>query len=364
MRRVTLVALLAAALAAFLLPSPAPATPDPQPGFNSWHETCRFDLTRMRRQVDPIVQYGVLISAHSHDFYCNIGVTATSHSHATLPVSTRNDPGYLGATGGNSSTGSTYGYWPLGWSPTPKLDGVLAPNHRDPCFLNPDGTQNCPRTVRSAFAKFTYRSPVGERVNTVPYGMLAVVGHPHATSEAEQDPHVSWTCGDLDGGTSRPHNCTGQQRERVAVVYEFPDCWSGNSPQNPAWLNDGWNGLFSLQQMPVQSIGAFDHPAGIAPENFAYSVAGVCPPLHPVKISQLVVRQHFTSNDAANTPLVNPLDAGGNVRLSFSSGPYYTVHFDWMETANMSTEIRVLRCNNGIIDSRTYRTDCAMNTSQ
>jgi hypothetical protein len=340
--------------------SVAHATPDPQPGFNSWHQTCAYDYTRMRvGNDDPIVAFGG-VSHHAHVAFCNIGMTPTSKAWATLPVSTRNDPGYVGATGGNGSTGDTYGYWPLGWMPVSYLDGVENPNHRDPCFLNSDGTTNCPRTIKSAYAKFSYRSVVGEQVNTIPYGALMIVGNAHAASEAEQDTaHVYWTCGDIDGGTSRPHNCAGQQQQKVTTVYVFPDCWAGNSAAHPAWLNDGWNGLFSLQQAPVQSIGAFDHPAGIALTNFAYSVAGVCPGMFPVKIAQLVARIHYSSNDAANTPLVNPLDANGNVRISFASGPWYTAHFDWMETANMATEIKTLRCNNGIIDSRTYRTDCS-----
>jgi hypothetical protein len=303
-------AVLLAVLAALTLTVAAGACVNHQ--FNTFVSKCQFDLTRMRNQVDPIVQHGVKPSAHSHDFYGWIRPTQDTVANTTLPAGTTSNPGYSPVV----STCGIYGDWPSYWFPTP-VDGPggpFVPNHTDPAV----------RTVEAANMIATYRSPVGVTVLPVPYGMTYVAGNSKATSPAES-PHLSWTCGPTQFGFPNPVNCAGTGR--VTAVLEFPDCWN----QQHGWGANGWDAAAS-------GLVVFDGAAGIAPANFVYSVDGVCPAGY-TPMSQLVTRTHF-ANPVDNTPMTDPS------RLFFSSGPFYTYHGDFLNVWSKFVQTLTFKCNN------------------
>lgn len=211
-----------------------------------------------------------------------------------------NDPGYFPIP----TSCPNYGDWASYWFPTPRFNGVDMA--RGPLLL-------------------TFQSPAGSQVATPPFGMLSIVGKSTAGSEAQQDPFVRWTCGDLDGtGFTKPQPCaTG----RVTAELTFHDCWDGHR----------------------QVADTYGYPAGIAVNHFAHSDAnGNCPMSHPTRIAQLIERLQFI-DPRTNGPLTNPNNTDGSLGLSFSSGPYYTFHGDFLNSWNVGLkDVIVNRCLNHI----------------
>lgn len=254
-----------------------------------------------RVQVDPIVAPGKQTSAHLHDFYGRIDISNYMFARPPWPPfpGRENDPGYFPLP----SSCPNYGDWASYWFPTPRFNGAnLA---RGPLLL-------------------TFQSPVGSQVETPPFGMLAIVGNSGATSQAQQEPYVRWTCGDLDGpGSDRPQPCASG---RVTAELTFHDCWDGHR----------------------QVADTYNYPAGIAPSHFAHSSGGSCPMSHPTRIAQLVERLQFV-DPRTGGPLTDPNNADGSLGLSFASGPYYTFHGDFLNTWNIGLEqVYVDRCLNHI----------------
>lgn len=279
--------------------------------FNLFVAKSQFDLTRMRAQVDPIVQHGVSPSAHPHDFWCFIRVTQFTVANSTLPAGTTTNPGYSPV----SSTCGPYGDWPEIWNPTPLVGGISSPGHTDVVGG---------RVVANYTELMSYRSPKGVSVLPTPYGMAVVAGNSHATSSSE-NPHLSWTCGSQYDGSAKPVDCT--RGGQVTAVMEFPDCWN----QQHGWGASGWDPSFSGRV-------SYDSPAGIGPDNFAYSNAGQCP-VGFTNIVQLVTRTKFV-NPMDNTPMQDP------TLLSFSSGPYYTFHVDYLNLWSSFHQTLTMKCNN------------------
>lgn len=266
--------------------------------------TCAFNLgyypaaaIPARRQVDPIVSPGIPVSAHMHDFYGWQEISDYMMAWVSWPLTPHfeNDPGY------NPQVTScrNYGDWAAYWFPTPQFNGS---------------------SILSGDLQETWQSPAGVYVATPPFGMTYVAGDSHATSEAGMPSTVRFTCGALnDPGTQRPHDCTGQGT--VTAQLTFPNCW------------DGYNTL-------PQGTGA--NPAGIAPSHFTYS--NPCPS-GTQPLAQLITRQHFI-DPRTNAVMVNPNNADGTLALSFSSGPYYTYHGDFLNTWNIGLFYYVETCLN------------------
>jgi uncharacterized protein DUF1996 len=248
--------------------------------------TCVFYQQFQRRQVDPIVAPGIQQSAHLHDFYGRQDISDYMFAAAPWPPvpGHENDPGYIP----KGSSCRTYGDWAGYWFPTPKLNGA---------------------NILSGELQSTWTSPAGSSVAVPPFGMAFVA----------DNTHLRWTCGDLDGpGYAAPVDCTGLGT--VTAELTFPNCWDG-----------------------ANRIGNDYFPAGIKPTHFTYG--DFCPASHPTRIAQLVTRQHFI--DPANgQPLVNPLDAGGNVVLSFASGAANTYHGDFLNSWNEGLGMIVDGCLN------------------
>ena len=137
-------------------------------------------------------------------------------------------------------------------------------------------------------------------------------GHVHARAEdgavvEHGEGHVEHVVARVPGGV-------------VTAQVKFPDCWDGTIGYDPI----------------THTYPGFDTPTGIAPSHFSYSVNGVCPagtvPCVPgTMMAQLVTQQTFI-DPRTNAPMVNPNNADGTLGLSFSSGPYYTYHADYINT--------------------------------
>lgn len=253
-----------------------------------------------RLQVDPILQPGIQVSAHMHDFYGRMDVSNYMFAHAAHPPLLN----YGGDPGAEPEITScrTYGDWAGYWYPSPKFDGAF---------------------IKSGDLKETWQSPAGSQVIAPPFGMAFVAGS-GATSEATMTPYMRYTCGSLDGPEHlRPVNCTGQGP--VTAELTFPSCFDGKDRLAADWST----------------------PAGIAPVHFAYPDAnGNCPSSHPKRMATLITRQEFI-DPRTNAVMVNPLKADGTVGLSFSSGPAYTYHGDYLDMWNVGLWWIIDTCLNG-----------------
>lgn len=263
------------------------------PAMNRFTETCPGPT--VNRQVDPVVSFGVAVSAHPHTESGNQNFSSTMSAKDFPPVPGHEaDPGY-NVVGSNCAT---YGDWSGYWFPTAYLNGV---------------------ELKQAKLLVTWQTPAGAKVSVAPFGMLAVVGDSKATME-EPGSHVAWTCGNIDVTWPMPHDCANIPGGVVTAQITYPDCWDG--------------------------VTTFDAPAGIAMSHFSYDVNGVCPPVPGTPnsdgndeyrgkgplIAQLVTQQTFLRPDGQ--PLTSPVDADGHMALTFSSGQYFTYHGDLEHTPN------------------------------
>jgi hypothetical protein len=115
----------------------------------------------------------------------------------------------------------------------------------------------------------------------------------------EENPHVQWYCGrradDKTPVESIPYDCSPYRSkgfvDGVIAIIDLPNCWDG---------------------------------AGLTPEHVAYPVDRSCPPAFPHVLPKLSERLHLG--------IMNPLARDGSVALSFSSGPYWTMHADFWNT--------------------------------
>jgi hypothetical protein len=305
----TLKALLLVVCAAALLAAGAAACPSRD--VNLFVSKCSFDLTRMRNQVDPIVQHGVKPSAHSHDFYGWIRPTELTVANSTLPAGTTSNPGYSPVV----STCGVYGDWPSYWFPTPNVGGIVAPNHTD----TPTG-----RNVAAADMLATYRSPVGVQVLPPPYGMTYVAGNSHATSPAE-NPHLSWTCGSLNDGSAKPIDCTrggaGDGGARVPRLL-------GPAPR----LGPRTAGTRASPGSSTSTAPPASRPSTSRTRPPASAPPATCR-------SRSSSRARTSSTRLDNSPLQDPTG------LAFSSGPYYTYHGDFLNVWSKFVQTLTLKCN-------------------
>jgi uncharacterized protein DUF1996 len=170
------------------------------------------------------------------------------------------------------ATSDTAGYW----SPTVSIGGTA---------------------IRPTFMKIYYLGDAYLPVETIPPGLQMVGGNKTATTPGE-NPHVQWYCGEKGliktPREPQPYDCTPYAIypfvDGVVAVVDMPSCWDG---------------------------------AGLTPEHVEYPVGGNCPAgWH--QLPRLSERVHLG--------VMDPLDANGQVALSLSSGPYWTMHADFWNT--------------------------------
>ncbi|MGZ4154525.1 MAG: DUF1996 domain-containing protein [Actinomycetota bacterium] len=170
------------------------------------------------------------------------------------------------------ATSDTAGYW----SPTVSIGG---------------------KAIEPAFMKIYYLGDPDLRVETMPPGLELIGGNKTATT-AGDNPHVHWYCGEKGPLKTprelQPYDCTPYTSypfvDGVVAIVDMPSCWDG---------------------------------AGLTPEHVTYPVGGGCPSGWQ-QLPRLSERVHLG--------VMNPLDRNGDIAVTLSSGPYWTMHADFWNT--------------------------------
>lgn len=230
---------------------------------------------------DPIVWPGQPGASHLHDFFGNEGTNANSSVQSMR---------------GDDTTcrllSDRAGYW----NPTVYLDGVP---------VTPD-------RVRAY-----YFGIARDGIESYPRGLQMIAGNASATT-AEENPHVRWFCGaakKLASGTpvsSHPYDCTEYAKtnpfvDGLVAKVDFPNCWNGVglTPADVTYADHG-----------------FAEPGEPCPEGFEHA------------LPRLILRIHFGFMDPClgATPCSSDEAPEENIKLSLSSGGYFTFHADFWNT--------------------------------
>jgi hypothetical protein len=233
---------------------------------------------------DPIVFPGQPGASHSHDFFGNESTNAYSTYTSMVAASTT-----------CAASADTAGYW----VPTPAVDGVE---------VHPSG--------RLGDMRIYYRAAGASSMETIPAGLAMIAGD--KASIAPPPMHVlRWYCGAGDAGStparSHPYDCTQYNAtypfvDGVVGIVNFPRCWNGTglSPLDVSYPEGG---------TPPRCPDAFPHLLPLVSERVHFGVMDPCAGLKPC----------------------GPDDPDTNVRLTVSSGPYYTLHADFWNTWQQAT---------------------------
>ena len=212
------------------------------------------------------------------------GVPGGSHLHDFFGNTTTNALSTNSSMRAGSTTcglvEDTAGYW----NPTAYLNGVQ---------LTP---------IRVAAYYFGVASAT---VKKMPAGLQMLAGNKDATSGAI-NPKVLWGCG-RDGTPLRNHpfDCTPYIGTRVTAKVEFPSCWNGKNTRSTS---------------------------------VSYPSSGKCPRTFQYRIPQVSYRVRWRIVDpCVGAVPCTPDDApDANIKLTLSSGPYYTMHADFWNTWNQA----------------------------
>jgi hypothetical protein len=168
-------------------------------------------------------------------------------------------------------------------------------------YWNPAGYLNGERLRPRNVVVYYSGLPTGN-VETIPPGLQMIGGDAHATSP-EANGNVTWFCGtERTPVSSHPYNCERYgENKGVTGVVTFPTCWDG---------------------------------IGITEEHVRYWVRHFgCPEAFPHVLPRLIYEIHFGIQDpcAGHFPCA-PESSDAKVRLTLSSGPYFTLHADFWNT--------------------------------
>ena len=298
------------------------------------------------------------------------------------------DPGYVPQI----TSCNLYGDWAAYWIPSPLVDGIsYSPADRNWTWSNPT---HYPRAV--SILRNTWAGQVGKHTYEIPFGATMVVGDPHTPNEAAMSPHVWYNCGEdlVQTKSKKPYNCEGgtapppvdpvpalymnYQAKYQAVVAQNTNVDMAKASGNKPLLVEALNDLLpKIDQLKTAATalrdGAAAPPApppvaGTPPrDEWAYSgvVTAVIeypdcwdgqngfPNFNPhidrshfyhstggdcgdgVLITRLYSQYHFWDPRAGHV-MTNPTNPDGSIRLSFSSGPYYTLHADFWNDWDIS----------------------------
>jgi hypothetical protein len=141
---------------------------------------------------------------------------------------------------------------------------------------------------------FYYRrkgAPAGTMVQPFPEGLRMLIGNGHAMSP-EENPQLGteiiFKCGPGGSAPDLPVPPTQCSTGVMVVSLVFPNCWDG------------------------KNLDSADHHS-----HMAYPSSGKCPATHPVVLPRLETFYRYTVGTA-------PIGT-----ITFSSGPYYTIHQDY-----------------------------------
>lgn len=227
-------------------------------------------------QVDPIVSPGVSTSAHLHTFYAALGVTQNS-TLQSLEASTGTscfagieNNGSVHPMTAMQTAANTAGLW----LPTMYVNGVA----RNPKWV----TDYWANTGAARGAVLT----------NMPEGLQSIGADSHATGPPPMY-ELYWDCGDKNKTSSTPPTCPASGPGLLAHI-DMPTCWDGVG-LTPADVR--------YAGAPVPFVGG--------PVNYP------CPTGYKTMPRlQLIVHTGLLSG------------AG----LTFSSGPYYTLHGDYWQS--------------------------------
>jgi hypothetical protein len=172
-----------------------------------------------------------------------------------------------------------------------------------------------PPTATARDALFYYRrvaAPAGTTVATIPDGLKMIIGNAAATSPTENPQlgtDIIFKCGPGSGENlpAPPEQC---ESGVLVLSLRFPNCWNGTD------------------------LDSLDHRS-----HMAYPVSGRCPATHPVNIPR--VESFFRY----------PVGTGPMGEISFSSGPYWTLHQDFLNAWEPATLQRLVdACINALVD--------------
>jgi hypothetical protein len=229
-------------------------------------------------QVDPIGQPGVAPSAHLHTFYGAQGVTANS-TVASMEASPTNCYGGAFAPGSTQVAmtatqvaADTSGLW------TPKM------------YVN--GTPTNPTFVTEYWSKTGQANP---NFTNVPEGLQMVAGNAHATGPPPMYELYFDCTSSTQPASPTPTGCAVGHGLQAHII--MPGCWDG----------------VGLRPSDVTYSGA---PVPFTQFPHAYP----CPAAFPVQLPR--IQMIFHTN----------LSGDQRQHLTFSSGPWYTLHADYWQT--------------------------------
>lgn len=288
-------------------PVPTPAATGPKTyTFAKFDADCKFSHTS---SDDPIVFPNLPGASHPHDFYGNTSTKASSNlttmlAASTLCVKKQDKAGY--------------------WHPRLKLSSAYVASKFGGAKFWFSLPEACPEFVcfpNSASMPIHY---------TYPQDLRIVIGNAKATKESENplimSRNMMWNCYPALGNffTALPNECAtaiknaGKPGGRLDLWVRVPSCWVGKGG-DPTWPRNagGW---------VIDSPNHFSH--------MAYPTDAGCPATHPVILPELRIQvqfKPFNGSQFAQSP------ANG-----WSSGPYFTVHFDtWFTILPSFTELTV-----------------------
>jgi hypothetical protein len=203
------------------------------------------------------------------------GQVGASHAHDYTAARTTNANSTPNSLRAGGTTCLTEGDFSAYWKPVVSINSV----------------QTAP-TATSRDSLIYYREvPAGAR--DIPDGLKMIVGNATATSEAG-NPYL----GDANGiifkcgpgsGTNLPRPPTTCSSGVMVISVRFPSCWNG------------------------MQLDTFDHIS-----HMRYPVSGGCPSTHPAKIVRVETFFRY------------PVPAGPTFSTGLSSGPYWTIHADFV----------------------------------
>lgn len=229
------------------------------------------------------------------------GVPGAAHLHDFAAATTTNAASTPDTLRAGPTTCAVEADHAAYWIPAAYKNGVR---------LLPQGT--------SRNALFYYRKVTNQDVQTIPDGLEMIIGNQHATS-ASQVPQLGsdiiFKCGP-GSSTNLPRPPTQCDSGIMVLSVRFPSCWDGVRLDSP------------------------DHRS-----HMAYPGGGGCPASHPVAIPR--VESFFRYN----------VGTGPIGEITFSSGPYYTVHQDFFNAWRpQHLQALVTNCMNAELDCGTNPT--------
>ena len=275
-------AIVGLAAAASLHPAAhATTTPGPSIKGGKFEVTCKPHAIP-DQAIDPIVSPGVSPSAHLHTFFGNKGVTSTSTT-STLQ----------GKVSGTTCVlaNDTAAYWIPAACDGPCVDATGQP------------TEQAPVNVVQPVKIFAYYfGTQGVQVGQYPAGLQMIGGNSHATTPPLDKSEIEFHCG--NGGSHHspvrtyPYDCTAANGVRgtdgVVAVVKFPYC--------------------------IDTFGAM-----------SYGTPGCA--TGDTTLGQVQIHVHYGSGTKG-------YQTGST--LNYTSGPYYTLHADWMNGWSPQSKLQAL----------------------